>query len=416
MTPIAVIADDLTGAADTGVQFCRPQTPVLLTDRVPAGHTGSGLAVYTRTRGADETAARHALAALAADLADVRPDRVYKKVDSCLRGNIGAETEVLMTALEMEASFIAPAFPAMGRTTADDIHRVNGTPVAQTEIARDPVTPVRDARLSHNVRRQARLPVAHVALRVIEGPWEKLIDHVTARLARGTRHLVFDATLQRHLDTVARLVRTLDRRILPVGSAGLAHSLARLAGDRSAEPPPPPVDRLAGPALVVCGSASARSHRQIDVLAGEEHWRTVSATPAQLADRRQRRGLAERAAAALSGGNLAVCVTQPAPGETPGGIAPQDLCRQLAHLAVSVMRALRPGGLVVTGGDTADAVFAEMGVAGMLLRGEALPGLAAGVLAGGGFDGLATVTKAGAFGGDGALRDLFARWRAGFPG
>ncbi len=408
MARVAVIADDLTGAADTGVQFCRPGAPVLLTDHVPSRREAAGLALYTRTRGADEAAARRRLTAVGGGLAALRPDLVYKKIDSCLRGNIGAETEALLTVLDMEASFIAPAFPAMGRTTVDDIHRVNGVPVAQTEIARDPVTPVTDARLSRNVRRQARLPVAHVGLPLLESPWEKLAHHVAALLAQGVRHLVFDAAERYHLDTVARLVRVPGRRILPVGSAGLAASLARRTDGGKA--PPPAIGRLTGPALAVCGSAAARSHRQIDVLARERGWRVITISPRRLADRRRREKLTQRAAEALAGGHLAVRVAPPGPGDHMDERSPHELCGQLAATAAAVMRAVRPVGLLATGGDTADALFREMGVEGMRLRGEVLAGLAAGELAGGDFDGLAAVTKAGAFGGDGVLRDLFRHW------
>jgi len=43
-------------------------------------------------------------------------------MDSCLRGNPGAEAEALMDVLAYDVSFIAPAFPEMGRTTVDGIH------------------------------------------------------------------------------------------------------------------------------------------------------------------------------------------------------------------------------------------------------------------------------------------------------
>lgn len=52
---IAVIADDLTGAADTGVQFCRAVGPVHMVDAVEGELTATaihtaGLAVFTNTR------------------------------------------------------------------------------------------------------------------------------------------------------------------------------------------------------------------------------------------------------------------------------------------------------------------------------------------------------------------------------
>ena len=140
MDNIVIIADDLTGAADTGVQFCPFFEDTTLVsyqqlDRIweqisPVARRA--IAVYTNSRALAADTAQHRLVSVAQGLARNQPIRIYKKIDSCMRGNVGSEVDALLDELGYEASFITPAFPEMGRTTRDDIHRVNGTPLNQT--------------------------------------------------------------------------------------------------------------------------------------------------------------------------------------------------------------------------------------------------------------------------------------------
>ncbi len=148
--------------------------------------------------------------------------------DSCLRGNPGAETEALMDELAYEVSFIAPAFPEMGRTTVNGIHLVHGIPVGQTEISRDPLTPVTESDLCKVIQSQSRYPVGHIPLNLLEGEEAALRDEIERQIRGGIRHIVFDATYREHLDRIARLIFSSSHRILPVGSAGLAAGLGGL--------------------------------------------------------------------------------------------------------------------------------------------------------------------------------------------
>ena len=155
---IIIIADDLTGAADTGVQFSpffedTRLVSYLQVDRLPEPTLPSSAratALYTNSRALGADAARKRLIFVAQTLAKKISLWIYKKIDSCMRGNVGTEVEALLDALGYEMSFITPAFPEMGRTTIEDVHRVHGIPLSQTEISQDPATPVTDSRLSRN--------------------------------------------------------------------------------------------------------------------------------------------------------------------------------------------------------------------------------------------------------------------------
>jgi uncharacterized protein YgbK (DUF1537 family) len=80
--------------------------------------------------------------------------------------------------------------------------------------------------------------------------------------------------------------------------------------------------------------------------------------------------------------------------------------RALARVCRAVADATTPGGLFLTGGSTARACLLALGVSGLRLEREPLPGIAAGVAIGGDWDGRPVITKAGGFGAPDAIRRL----------
>src|ERR687896_800397 len=142
---IAVIADDLTGAADAGVQLVHAgyRTAVFFSESEVFAKDFDAVSFDTDSRAlpAGFAAKRVLEAARAAREARI----VYKKLDSTLRGNVAAELAAALGGARRERVVVAPAFPAAGRTTAGGIQRVRGAPVDETEIANDPNTPVSEA-------------------------------------------------------------------------------------------------------------------------------------------------------------------------------------------------------------------------------------------------------------------------------
>ena len=89
----------------------------------------------------------------------------------------------------------------------------------------------------------------------------------------------------------------------------------------------------------------------------------------------------------------------------------QSIIEGLGRFLSTVLKETRPGLLFLTGGDTADAVLNAIGGGGIKILGEVLPGVVRGKLIGGSMDGLAVVTKAGAFGRDDTLVVLHEKLR-----
>jgi uncharacterized protein YgbK (DUF1537 family) len=424
MNQIVIIADDLTGAADTGVQFCPFYEDTVLISylhlsNAVASASRSAIALYTNSRALDMETAQKRLGSVARRLSALKSFWVYKKMDSCLRGNPGAEAEALMDELAYEASFIAPAFPAMGRTTVNGIHQVYGVPVGQTEISRDPVTPVTESDLRTVIKSQCRYPVGHIPLNLLEGEETTLGDEIERQIRKGIRHIVFDTTRRQHLDRIARLIFESSHRILPVGSAGLAAGLGGLL-------PPGPILKThdhrsfeGGNHLLVCGTNSEITRRQIKTLVAAYPYKEIALDPGILADAHARDHFLNSASlvrSKLSAKHVVITIESPQQSSVSARLLKQQETAQsmiegLGCFLAAVLTKTRPGLLFLTGGDTADAVLTSAGGKGIRILGEIVTGVVQGTLIGGPLDGLPVVTKAGAFGGDDTLVVLHEAWQ-----
>ncbi|WP_089724818.1 four-carbon acid sugar kinase family protein [Candidatus Thiosymbion oneisti] len=413
---VAVIADDLTGAADTGVQFAAIGAPVYLmpVETLSLGRpwlaTATGISVYTATRGLSASEAGKCVRLAARALPDPHPRWIYKKIDSCLRGNLGAEIDALLDTLGLDVALVAPALPVQGRTTIGGIQRVYGTPLAQTQFASDPLTPVTCSSVAEVLAHQSRYGIGRVDVDVYGDPG-RLQRAVQRERERGCRLIVCDAAIQAHLDELAALVVQNKERLLPVGSAGLAASLVgQLASDRMVAPVSVSgLERL----LMICGTGAQATREQLDVLLdkypGVRHelafeWLTRASA-------RDRRRCAAELLDAWTGGVLVVTVRSlPSASPTP------DLKRAaagLGGLALEIMRAGPVDGLFLSGGETAAAVRRAAGGEAIELQREVLPGLVLGRWVGGIADGLPVVTKAGALGEKQALVVLYEHMSRG---
>lgn len=414
MVEIAVIADDLTGAADTGIQF-RPvyANTVLMADMALTGDCTMPrpdvLAIHTRTRAASPEDARRRIAEIAKRLRPLEPRRVYKKVDSCLRGNLGAETDALLQEFELDLSFIAPAFPTMGRTTVHDVHLLHGEPVAESEMGRDPVTPVLNSNLTAIVAGQARLPVGRIDLDILESGTEAVASEVSRLRESGIRHICFDAGKQAHLEIVASLTRDRFPTTLLVGSAGLGLALRTVL---SLPPAPEAAIREnlpSGHHLLAFGTASPQARRQIDVMRRTYPMQSSEIAAGDLLDGGPAvDGLLDELTGLMKGGDLVICIALP--DAAPDAQMAARLAGQYGKLIAALIVRTRPVTTFLSGGDTAIAVLDSLGAQGIRLEREITPTMACGTAVGGAADGLIFGTKPGAMGNDDAMLEWRRFW------
>jgi uncharacterized protein YgbK (DUF1537 family) len=388
MTPrLLILADDFTGALDTGVRLAVAGVTVRVVVRRRSGtlippprmpNCGEpAIVVDTESRhvGPKEAARR-----IRSWVRSSRRERIaffYKKTDSTLRGNVGAELSALLLASGEDCLYFVPALPAAGRTTVGGVALLNGVPLHLSSPADDPLDPVTQSVVSTIIARQTDVAVESVT----RG------SDLPRREDRGKRILVFDAETDADLEDVGRRI----------GSAGIPRAIAGCSGFASVLPRllnlprvPAPAACFDPPMLVVCGSLHEASLEQVK--RAEE-----SGFPSFMYDRASSRGLARRIADVLASRGAAIVKTASLSEGRPSRVISRTVSRAIGGLAREVMSLVRPSTIVVFGGDTAFGVVEALGIRSFQPIREISQGVVVSCAEHAG-KGLSLITKAGGFG------------------
>ncbi|MBV9355031.1 MAG: four-carbon acid sugar kinase family protein, partial [Chloroflexi bacterium] len=260
---LSLMADDLTGASDAAVQFARRGLTTRVLFDLTSAQQAEGveaLAVDSDTRQLPADAAAVRVRRLARHVAAARPTHVYKKIDSTLRGNLGAELDAIMDVFDFRLAIVAPAFPALGRTTRAGLHYLRGTPVHLTEIAHDPHAPVHESDVLRRLAEGSRRTPGLIPLELVERGREAIRERADQLMADGASLLVCDAESAAALGTIAATFAA-DHDLVWVGSAGLAEVLPEALGLPRRAPRPAGAAPAEGPVLIVAGSLSEVTRR-----------------------------------------------------------------------------------------------------------------------------------------------------------
>ena len=400
MPCLIVIADDLTGAMDTGLQFHKRGLETAVSTSWRHLPKAKVVVVNTDSRNARASEAHQRVELVASRASD---HAIYKKIDSTMRGNVGFELRAIHDALRPRAIVVAPAFPKEGRTTVGGYQQVGGRPLHLTFFAHDPRWPMAQAHAPTLLMEQSGLEVGHVGLQVVAGGACSLRD---ALRARREPIVVVDAVVQSHLDSIATALIALGREWIPCGSAGLAESWANALGAQRRGPslafPSPGL----GPIMVVSGSRNDATLAQLDLATEQSGVPRIDLDPQSCYDEsREMERLTRACLRPLSQGHDLILTSSHTPLLAGGG----DLViRILAGTTERVATRARLGGLFLTGGDVAMAVCRALSVEALTIHQEIQPGIPGGQLDGGPLDGMWVVTKAGGFGDRRALADALA--------
>jgi uncharacterized protein YgbK (DUF1537 family) len=395
--PLGVIADDITGALDTGVQFAKAGLETVLLLAVGERSTipvkpGQVHVRSTNSRDGGIETARHR-AERAAEL--LRSKSLYKKIDSTMRGHTGTEIEAILNAARFARAVVCPAVISQGRIVREGQLYVQGRPLHASEFARDPIWPAKTSDMAGLLG----VPATHLPLDTVRSGPESLAQAI---LGAPTSIVTVDTVEQADIQRVAGAAVL--SRCLPCGALGLARAwidcllaagfvTVPCTGSRSNRENRKGLERGARPLLIVAGSrhpvtrvqlrraTAARDLVEIEVMAND-----VSAQAKSWA-------LMEAALAA----ERTVIVRSPFK-EIHYASERRTLNETMAAWARRACQELTLGGLVLTGGETAQRVCRALGAMAIDILGELEPGIPWGRLAGGIVPGMPVVTKAGGFG------------------
>ncbi|RBW67958.1 four-carbon acid sugar kinase family protein [Bacillus taeanensis] len=421
MVKLAVIADDLTGANDTGVQFAKQglNTTVLFSDtRLQPSHmSGDVIVLNSDSRALQADNAYDVVYKLSTQLSSLGVSSVLKKIDSTMRGNVGAEIDAVMDVFEFKTALVVPAFPKSKRVTINGKHYVHGVPLAETEIANDPTCPVKESYLPKLLHDQSERKVELISIEDVRKGKEQLAEKMKGlSLEKDSKIVVIDAETDKELQTIAEAAQRLEENVLWVGSAGIAYHLCSTVHHNE-----PSYKKSKGkqlPILVVAGSISSITHRQIQELKEKNNIEEIVISPDKFFDESDRQAEIERAVkmgeTLLDKGDLVVSTNREREAvervkaiQQSLGLTNLDVGSTIANalgvIAGKLIESKNVQGAVLTGGDIAGATCKVLNGKGIRVVGEVEDGLPYGQLFGGLFDGLPLVTKAGAFGTEQAL-------------
>ena len=396
---IVVIADDLTGANDTAIQFYKKGLTVdvaFASQRVKESNTSDVLVINTDSRSLMIENAQESIWAIGEKL-NLAKKQIYKKVDSTLRGNIGAELEACLFVSDRNVVIFCPALPSANRIVKDGVCFVDGKPLLETEFATDPKTLVISSNVNKIIANQTNIPVVIVNMELFSE--SEIIQQIKNRQFNKTI-FSFDAKNDDDLKKISQIIKKIDFPIIASGSSGLAkYVFSKSLSDL--------------PVLFVIGSMSKKINEQVELLRSEMVIDFISINAERLlVDQQYQLSLIKDMSLILLNKNNLIIKTEGS-SEVRGKI--DELCDKfsltrvelgerigdsLSSLVVSLLNNIDKSisGLFLTGGDIAMKVIKELKLSNYHIAGEIESGVPYGYFSDNDFSGIPIITKAGAFG------------------
>ena len=399
---LAVIADDMTGALDTGVQFSKrgARTAVIPAGQLLCPPDIQVAVVNAETRHLPPEAAYVKTRRIAAWALQAGAGHLYIKTDSGMRGNIGAALKAALDASGQSIAAFAPAYPDMNRLTIDGCQYIDGVPIDQSVFGLDPVDPVRYSRVSDII--------AWGGLRTIAVPRNGTVSDS----AVGPAVWIFDVQENADFVRIAKLLQLRGALQVTAGCAAFASALVPWL-DLPVQWPMP-IAPAQEPLLVLCGSLNPITRQQMlyGVHQGMWHmaldsslllradWRDACRDTISAVEQQMRQGRSVL---------LDTCgITNEENARSSFGLIANRM-GSLAEYLLSLPQAAAYTPMFI-GGDTLMGFLSRKNVTNIRIEGEAAPGVVAFQVTANGRS-LRMLSKSGGFGKETLLWDMVAPGR-----
>jgi uncharacterized protein YgbK (DUF1537 family) len=276
---IGVIADDLTGANATGVRLAKQgfKTATFVRN-VPLTNIENydAICIDTDSRYASREIAENRVRQAIKNLKQWNVKIFCKRIDSTIRGNIGIEIDTVLNELgEHSIAIVVPSFPDSGRITTGGYLLVDGVPVQETDVAKDPLMPVNQSFVPDIIRQQSIHSVSLIGLDAVLSGVGRITNKLREEIEQGNRIIVVDAVNDEHIETIAlAMTKIKDKIIVPVDPGPLTAYYARLYLHQELN-----TQKI----LIVIGSVTSLTGRQLHYLLAKTNANPVYVNPEKLA-------------------------------------------------------------------------------------------------------------------------------------
>lgn len=390
-----IIADDFTGANDSGLQLRRKglSTLVQIGHQVGPAKKSDALVLDTESRNTDEESAAKLVRSTLQGMDAQEFSVVVKKIDSTLRGNICSEVLEVASFFHADVIVVSPAFPEQGRTVKDGRLLVRGVPLVQTEHGKDPRKPVLEDNL--------------VKL-FTDGQKQYAVKHLFGSVAfpQETQKQLFVCDAETHEDLLriaAWALSLQDKRVLFVGSAGIVDAIVS--------------SKISSRGVVaLVASLSNVTRRQVRY-AMEQNMETVVVPVESLLESDDFTRFGEQVSAAIQDQKPVLVVVSSVVDEqaydqsrvigkrlglTPDAVA-ANIRDGFSRLGKTLVENKDLQGVLLSGGDTAYGLLEALDVHEVELLREVQVGIPLLRVVSGPYASLKIITKAGAFGNQDAI-------------
>ncbi|KJY51065.1 uncharacterized protein JG29_01080 [Bombilactobacillus mellis] len=404
MKKYLIIADDFTGANDTGVQLTKKSIPTKVKFSDSLEDKVESLVIDTETRNLSSEETKRKLIKILSPVNLDSYDYVIKKVDSTLRGNIVEELQIIDNLYTPDLIIFDNALPSLNRIIKNGILYVNGVRGIKTDFSKDPIKPLKEDNILRILDRA--FPNENKRLFSLEDLRKNNFE-----IENDCRLYACDSINDQDMQVLVHkfLKKVHDKRILWIGSSGIMEAILN-------EIYP------ANPSLGLVGSVSQVTRKQIEYAAQNNV--TVVAVPISQVYKNENyseyvdlaiQSLRNRRDTIIA--SSASCDIQEL-DNTRQSLVNEGLSMDeinsvvqsvLGGICRKVIEKQTINGLFITGGDTAKGFFDGIRANSVSIKEEIAIGVPLMRVNGGIFDSLNIVTKAGAFGYDDLITYSFKK-------
>ena len=388
-----IIADDLSGANDTGVKFAKKgynavvsittnQSTLLIPDKIDV------FVVDTETRELEERPARKKVKSILEKLSIDQDDFVYKKVDSTMRGNIGAEIEEIMKFLQKDICIFSPSFPSHQRVTIDSYLVVDQRPPGKGEYSSHQLNQEEYSFIPSILEKQTDFSIGQICLKDIAKGQGAILSKINELYKKGNKIIVLDSTMENHLKDIFNSGFKFKGSVLFSGSAGLANHFP--INNNRPEKLKANIENIKSPVIVVAGSRNYIVGQQISYLKNSLNLPEIKIELEQAFSDRDRllENYTAKSIEFVNAGQDLLIYTDSIYNERHSinkklmvkyHLSFRELEIEIkkifGKLAAEIIRQTNARNLILTGGDVALGVCEELKINNMNILDELLPGI-----------------------------------------
>ena len=408
---IIVIADDLTGANDTGVQFTKHGLKTIVDiDYFNFSKKNfkkyDVISINTNSRILDTRTAYKRVYDIAQKCNKIEFDFIYKKIDSAMRGNPGAEIEGVMDAVGADIALVAPSYPENKRIVKNGYAYLSDN---EEDLGESLFC------LTDIIGNEISKKVEGIPIEIVRQGIEKLTSYIDSKRTKEGIVLLIDAISNDDLKTIVMVSKNMRGKVVLCGSAGLAQQLAENYSKKTAEK----YKNEGAIKLLVVGTRNTCTAAQINngLLLGSSSLIKIHTNLIISGDERSViRDAVEKASTYITNGSKLITVIVSSIFENNFMESlkqsaediqhAQKIVKALGNIVKGIYERFDIKSIIATGGDTSMQICKSLEAEGIELIDEIAPGIPVGRIIGGNAGGLMIVTKSGGFGSDNIFTEV----------